>query len=51
MMAGRHTGAGVRNIEGRKRREGVRWWRGVDYGDLSAVDGCLNGVEPLRRAG
>ena len=39
MMAGRRTlGPASANLQGRKPREGVRWRRGVGYGDLSAVD-------------
>jgi hypothetical protein len=34
----RTPGPAYANLQGRKPREGVRGWRGVSYGDLSAAD-------------
>src|SRR5258706_6671929 len=33
----RTAGPASANLQGRKPREGIRWWCGVRYGDLSAA--------------
>src|SRR6266404_6025891 len=39
----RTAGPASANLQGRKPREGIRWWCGVRYGDLSAASAVADG--------